>query len=138
MTVNHAWKKRTVPKLVPLDQVEAAVQIAAHNTAAFTIQMCQEQMMLTLHQEFGFGRDRCMKALAAFQERLTNWQHSVEDEFNAETFRLNCKQKREATIELAWTWENHDRELKPLVDPEIWKPYQERYKVFGGRGAWCK
>ena len=59
MKVNHAWNKqpRAVPKLVPLQQVEAAVTIASHNTAAFTAQMVMEQMMLMLHEDFGFGMD---------------------------------------------------------------------------------
>lgn len=140
MKVNHTWnaKERTVPKLVPIQQVEAAVKIAAQNAMAVTIQMCQEHMILMLNDVYGFGRERCMKALEAFQKQMTEWQKSIDEEFDSETFRLNCKQKQTARPELAWTWENHDRKLKPLIDPKVWKPYEERYKGYGGRGAWCK
>lgn len=64
MKPNHTWNRpaqKPIPKLVPLQQVEAAVKIASHNTAAFTAQMVEEQMILMLHDEFGFGRDRCMR-----------------------------------------------------------------------------
>ena len=140
MKVNHAWNKqpRTVPKLVPLPQVEAAVTIASHNTAAFTAQMVMEQMMLMLHEDFGFGRVRAMRALDGIQKRLTAWEQDVNQEFNAETFRMNYKQKLEYRTELAWTWEKHDAALQPLMDPAVWKPYTERYKGFGGTGSWCK
>lgn len=140
MKINQTWNKqpRTVSKLVPLPQVEAAVRIASENSMKYAIQLCQEQMLLTLHDEFGFGRDRCMRALGAMQEHLNQWRESVEKEFDAETFRLSCKQKNTAEIELAWTFERHDAALKPLVDPEIWRPYQDRYGDFGGRGSWCK
>ena len=127
-----------MPKLVPLQQVEAAVTLASKNTAAFTLQMCQEQMLLMLHDEFGFGRDRCMKALSALQERLSAWEKDVNQEWDAETFRMNYRERLEHRTELAWTWENHDRALEPLVDPAIWQPYTERYRGFGGTGAWCK
>lgn len=140
MKVNQTWNKqpRTVPKLVPLPQVEAAVTLASHNTAAFTAQMVMEQMMLMLHEDFGFGRVRAMRALDGIQKRLTAWEQDVNQEFNAETFRMNYKQKLEYRTELAWTWEKHDAALQPLVDPAVWKPYTERYKGFGGTGSWCK
>jgi len=141
MKVNQTWNKKQkppVPVSVPLLQVEAAVTIASKNTAAFTAQMVEEQMLLMLHEEFGFGRDRCMKALAALQERMTAWEQDVNQEFEAETFRLRYKERLDYRTELAWTWEKHDAALQPLVDPAIWKPYTERYKGFGGTGAWCK
>ena len=140
MKVNQIWnkQKRQTPKLVPLQQVEAAVTIASHNTAAFTAQMVMEQMLIMLHDEFGFGRERCMRALAAIQERLNEWERDVNQEFDAETFRMNYREKLEHQTELAWTWEKHDAALRPLVDPEIWRPYQDRYDKFGGTGAWCK
>lgn len=140
MKVNQTWNKqpRTVPKLVPLPQVEAAVTLASHNTAAFTAQMVMEQMMLMLHEDFGFGRVRAMRALDGIQKRLTAWEQDVNQEFNAETFRMNYKQKLEYRTELAWTWEKHDAALQPLMDPAVWKPYTERYKGFGGTGSWCK
>jgi len=140
MRVNQTWNKqpRAVPKLVPLQQVEAAVTIASHNTAAFTAQMVMEQMMLMLHEDFGFGRVRAMRALDGIQKRLTAWEQDVNQEFNAETFRMNYKEKLEYRTELAWTWEKHDAALQPLVDPAVWKPYTERYKGFGGTGSWCK
>lgn len=123
---------------VPIQQVEAAVDLAASDTAQFCIQMCQEQMLLMLHDKFGFGQLRCMDALAAFQERMTDWQNSVTEEFDAETFRYSYRQKQNAEIDLAFTWAAHDKALEPLIDPAIWKPYTERYGNLGGRGSWCK
>jgi hypothetical protein len=100
--------------------------------------MVMEQMMLMLHEDFGFGRVRAMRALDGIQKRLTAWEQDVNQEFNAETFRMNYKQKLEYRTELAWTWEKHDAALQPLVDPAVWKPYTERYKGFGGTGSLCK
>ena len=141
MKFNQTWNKQApkpIPKLVPIQQVEAAVTIASRNTAAFTVQMVEEQMILMLHDEFGFGRDRCMRALEKLQERLTAWEQDVNQEFDAETFRMNYRERLEHRTELAWTWERHDQALRPLVDPAVWRPYMERYKGFGGTGAWCK
>ena len=129
-------KKRNIS--VPLNQVEAAVELAAKNTAQFCIQMCQEQMLLMLHDTYGFGRERCMRALEAFQARMAEWQRSVDQEFDAETFRFNFKQRQQAGVDLSYTWARHDRALEPLIDPEIWQPYTVRYGGLGGRGNWCK
>ena len=79
MKVTHTWKQgvngksQAGPKYVPIQQVEAAVTLAANNATRFTIQMFQEQMLLMLNSEFGFGRSRCMRALEAIQERLSDW-----------------------------------------------------------------
>lgn len=142
MKINHTWKqparKTARPTMVPLQQVEAAVNLASHNTAAFTIQMFQEQMLLMLNEEFGFGRGRCMRALDAIQRRMADWEKGVNQEFDAETFHMTFKERRAHRTELDWTWARHDEALRPLVDPEIWQPYTERYKGFGGTGIWCK
>jgi len=138
MNVKHNWKQPAPRKNVPLEQVEAAMVIATRNTAAFTIQMIEEQMLLMLHEEFGFGRERCMKALRAIQQQMAQWEENVNQEFDAETFRMRYKERMEHRTELSWTWTKHDEALEPLVDPEIWRPYTERYKGFGGTGAWCK
>ena len=124
-------------KSVPMELVQAQVQLATDNAQAFTMQMCMEQMLLMLHDTFGFGRDRCMKAMAAYQERYDAWRQNIEEEFSAETLRMNFKQREAHRTELAWTWERHDAELRPLIDPKIWVPYKERYRSFGGRGSWC-
>jgi len=125
------------PDYVPFRQMKAEVEIAASNAAAFSIQVTREHMLIMLHEEFGFGRDRCMRALEALQKRMTEWQENVEQEFDAETFHLNYRQRKQHRTELAWTWAEHDAKLEPLVDPAIWKPFRERYRSFGGTGAWC-
>ena len=117
--------------LVTLDQFAAGVDMAVGNDRTFMLQFCQEQMILMLNSEFGFGQKRCMEALAAFLQRMDDFRKSVEDEFNAETFRMSCRQKQDAGVELAFTWERHDKALEPLVDPAIWQPYTERYKGLG-------
>lgn len=139
MKINHDWKTQqpTKRKLVPVDQVEAAVEAAAHNATAFTIQMFQEQMLIMLNREFGFGRSRCMKALGAIQAQMEEWENNVNQEFDSETFHMNFREKNGHRAELAWTWQKHDEALRPLIDPKIWTPYTERYKGFGGKGAWC-
>ena len=139
--IKQTWRKTQPPKapvMVPLDQVKAAVTLSAHNATAFTIQMCQEQMLLTMHDTFGFGRKRCMRLLEAFQTRMAQWQASVEEECDAETFHMNYRQRQAHRTELAFVWETHDKALEPLVDPAVWRPYLERYKGFGGTGAWCE
>lgn len=138
MTPKHNWKQPAPRKSVPIDQVEAAMVIATRNTAAFVIQMIEEQMLLMLNREFGFGRQRCMKALRAIQQQMTEWEANVNQEFDAETFRMRYRERMEHRTELSWTWAKHDEALEPLIDPEIWRPYTERYKGFGGTGAWCK
>ena len=75
MRIEHKWHQERqaavrAPKYVPIDQCKAAVDLASHNATGFTIQMVQEQMLLMLHEEFGFGRERCMRALEALQIRL--------------------------------------------------------------------
>ena len=142
MRIEHKWHQERqaavrAPKYVPLDQCKAAVDLASHNATGFTIQMVQEQMLLMLHEEFGFGRERCMRALEALQIRLAQWEKSVTQEFDAETFRMNYKQREDHRAELDFTWAKHDAALEPLVDPAHWKPYKERYRNFGGTGAWC-
>ena len=143
MKVKHAWKQTAGQKagpvtMVPIRQVEAAVTLASHNTAAFTIQMIQEQMLLMLSEEFGFGRKRCMRALRAIQRRMAQWEQDVNQEFDAETFHMTFKERRDHRSDLDWTWKKHDEALRPLVDPEIFRPYTERYKGFGGTGSWCR
>lgn len=125
-------------KFVPMEQAEAAIELAAKDSTNFAIQMCKEQMLLMLHDQFGFGKKRCMRALESFQQHMTNWQESVDSEFDAETFRYSYKQKQRAKAELAFTWEKHDQALKDLISPEIWMPYQERYRDLYNRGDWCK
>ena len=142
MRIEHKWHQERqaavrAPKYVPIEQCKAAVDLASHNATGFTIQMVQEQMILMLHEEFGFGRERCMRALETLQIRLAEWQSSVTQEFDAETFRMNYKQREDHRAELDFTWAKHDAALEPLVDPETWKPYKERYRGFGGTGAWC-
>lgn len=132
-----AGKPQKGPKYVPIEQCKAAVSLAAHNATGFTIQMVQEQMILMLHEEFGFGQKRCMRALETLQLRLARWQNSVTQEFDAETFRMSCKQREAHRVELDFTWAKHDAALEPLVDPTTWRPYKERYRSFGGTGAWC-
>ena len=73
----------------------------------------------------------------ALQIRLAEWQNSVTQEFDAETFRMNYKQREDHRAELDFTWAKHDAALEPLVDPALWQPYKERYRNFGGTGAWC-
>lgn len=126
------------PKLVPMNQVEAAVRLASHNSAAFSVQIVEEQMLLMLHEQFGFGRERCMKALRALAVRMADWEKDVMSEFDAETFRMGYKAKQNHRTELAWTIEKHDAALEPLIDPEVWKPWKERYRSFGGTGVWCE
>ena len=124
-------------KAVPMKLAKAMVETATHNAQAFTLQMSMEQMVLMLHDTFGFGRDRCMKAMTAYQERYDAWRQNIEEEFSAETLRMNFKQREAHRVELDWTWEKHDAELRPLVDPAVWKPWRERYRSFGGTGSWC-
>lgn len=130
-------KTSAMDKAVPVKLAAAMVETATHNAQAFTMQMCMEQMLLMLHDTFGFGRDRCMKAMVAYQERYDAWRQNIEEEFSAETLRMNFKQREAHRTELAWTWEKHDAELEPLIDPKIWVPYKDRYRSFGGRGSWC-
>lgn len=121
--------------LVTLDQAAAAIDLAVDKNRTFMLQFCQEQMILMLNDKFGFGRQRCMEAIEAFQERMEDFRQSVEDEFDAETFRMSCREKQDAGVELAFTWERHDQALEPLINPEIWEQYTERYK---GLGEWVK
>ena len=140
MVVKQTWNKPKYkpPKNVPIEQMEAAVKLAATNTGACFAQLTMELMMITLHDEFGFGKDRCMKAFEGVKARLQDFNDNVNQEFDAETFKLSYKERQKHRADIEWTWENHERALRPLVYDDIWLPYQERYGRFGGRGSWCK
>lgn len=140
MKVNQTWNKQKpkCPDMVPYDQMLAAVNKAANNSAACFMQISEEMMLLMLHETFGFGRDRCMRALNDFRARMVEFEENITQEFSAETFQMKYKERTRHRAELAWTAKKHDAELQPLVDPALWKPFVERYKGFGGTGAWCK
>lgn len=143
VTVNHAWKQKRQPaqkppKLVPIEQAKFSSDLAAHNATGFTLQMVMEQAVLMLHEEFGFGPARCQRALNALRARMAEWQDAVEMEFDAETFRMRYKEREAHHVELSYLIAKHDAALQPLVAPEEWKPWKERFGGFGGTGAWCE
>ncbi len=118
---------------VPIEQAEAAVRQAQQTAAMYYTQLCGEHMIIMLHDEFGFGRDRCTKAIAAYMQRLEDWANAVDAEWDAETFRMSYKEKHSTTYELAHAFTRHDEALEPLVYG--FKPYTDRYS-YVGEGRW--
>ena len=117
---------------VPIEQAEAAVDKALADNTRLVLNICEEMMLIMLHETFGFGRERCMKAINAHRALMYEWKDNTTSEFNAETFRMNYKEKKNTNVELAWCWKNHDRALEPLIDPDQWEPYTVRYAGLGG------
>ena len=140
MTVNHAWKKQQVkpPKSIPIDQVESLGNTCARRGCEYGVQIALEQMLITLNEDFGFGRERCMRAFDGVKNRPDQWTDDVNLELDAEMFQMNFKERRAHRAELAYVIQKHDAKLEPLVDPDIWQPFRERYKSFGGSGSWCE
>lgn len=79
----------------------------------FTIQQCEDMMLITLGQDFGFGPKRAMEALDAFRETFR-------------AFAQLCVEDAGGDQEIAYTKESIDRELRRIMG-EGFRPWEERY-----------
>lgn len=79
----------------------------------FTIQQCEDMMIITLGQDFGFGPKRAMEALDAFRETFRS-------------FARLCVEDAGGDQEIAYTKETIDRELRRIMG-EGFRPWEERY-----------
>ena len=79
----------------------------------FTIQQCEDMMLITLGQDFGFGPKRAMEALDAFRETFR-------------AFAQLCVEDADGDQEIAYTKESIDRELRRIMG-EGFRPWEERY-----------
>lgn len=79
----------------------------------FTIQQCEDMMLITLGQDFGFGPKRAMEALEAFRETFR-------------AFAQLCVEDAGGDQEIAYTKESIDRELRRIMG-EGFRPWEERY-----------
>ena len=75
----------------------------------FTIQQCEDMMLSTLGQDFGFGPKRAMEALDAFR-----------------AFAQLCVEDAGGDQEIAYTKESIDRELRRIMG-DGFRPWEERY-----------
>lgn len=79
----------------------------------FTIQQCEDMMLITLGQDFGFGPKRAMEALDAFRETFR-------------AFAQLCVDDAGGDQEIAYTKESIDRELRRIMG-DGFRPWEERY-----------
>ena len=141
MNVNQTWQQnrpKKIPVNIPVEQVEGIMRVTRNNAYDYAMQLCTEMSMLALSEEFGFGEERITRYLIRMTQELNRFSENVEWEFDSETIRMNFKEREAARPDLAFTLEELDQRLKKLIPAERWKPYQERYGSFGGRGSWCK
>lgn len=80
-----------------LQRMEAKHQQNMRLQRLFTIQQCEDMMLITLGQDFGFGPKRAMEALEAFRETFRS-------------FAQLCVEDADGGQEIAYTKESIDRE----------------------------
>lgn len=80
-----------------LQRMEAKHQQNMRLQRLFTIQQCEDMMLITLGQDFGFVPKRAMEALEAFRETFRS-------------FAQLCVEDADGDQELAYTKESIDRE----------------------------
>ena len=54
----------------------------------FTIQQCEDMMLITLGQDFGFGPKRAMEALEAFRETFRSFAQLCVDDADGDQRRI--------------------------------------------------
>lgn len=140
MKVNHAWRAAPVrkPRQYDAAYVEAMMKVTRDNAYNYAVQLFSDCSAMALADGFGFGKDRIAKYMEKLDFYIGEFLNNVMWEFDSETAGLNFKQREAASPDLVYTLDKFDECLKPLFPPDKWKPYQERYGHFGGRGSWCK
>ena len=88
-----------------LQRMEAKHQQNMRLQRLFTIQQCEDMMLITLGQDFGFGPKRAMEALEAFRETFRS-------------FAQLCVEDADGDQEL--------RELRRIMG-DSFRPWEERY-----------
>ena len=79
----------------------------------FTLQQSLDMALITLHEEFGFGPDRCAKFEQAFRSTFLDYaQRCVDDSRDDQ--------------EIVYTQECLDRDLRAACGEDI-MPFEERY-----------
>ena len=96
-----------------LQRMEAKHQKNMRLQRLFTIQQCEDMMLITLGQDFGFGPKRAMEALEAFRETFRS-------------FAQLCVEDADGDQEIAYTKESIDRELRRIMG-DGFRPWEERY-----------
>ena len=67
----NRWQKRHLKTLNPAD-VRKVRREALDENAQFQAKMLTASICLALHQEFGFGQERCLRVLDAVERISTN------------------------------------------------------------------
>ena len=96
-----------------LQRMEAKHQQNMRLQRLFTIQQCDDMMLITLGQDFGFGPKRAMVAMLPFRETYRS-------------FAQLCVEDADGDQELAYTKESIDRELRRIMG-DGFRPWEERY-----------
>ena len=87
----------------------------------FTIQQCEDMMLITLGQDFGFGEKRATEFLEKYRETF-------------EAYASLCLENAKGDANMDYTKGCIDRELARIMG-SAFQPWEVRYpeKVFGGK-----
>lgn len=69
----HISFPQALNELRKKDERIAVLEWEVNNEWTFNIQQSMDCAVIALHQQFGFGPDRCQKFLEAFRENLVLW-----------------------------------------------------------------
>lgn len=90
----------------------ADLQFNLEYMKGFTIRQCAEVAMITLHQKFGFGADRCVKFHQEFMENFVELAQMIVDDGKDDE-------------NLEWSIERFDRLVREACGET--EPFKERY-----------
>lgn len=105
-------KPSTHVLLMQARQQIADLQYNLEYLKGFTVRQCAEVAMITLHQKFGFGPDRCVKFHEEFMENFVELAQMVVDDGKDDE-------------NLEWSIERFDRLVKEACGEQ--EPFKERY-----------
>lgn len=106
-------KPNTYVQLLNAQKQIAALQYEVERMKGFTLQQSLDMALITLHNAFGFGPERCRKFEDEFRETFLDYARM-------------CVEDGEDDWEIVYTKEKVDRALRAACGDDI-LPFDERY-----------
>lgn len=106
-----------------LDRIEANQRLNMELQRRFTIQQCEDMVLIAANRAFGFGPKRLRKLRQAYNEVFLEWA-------------VGALEDGKTDRDIEYTKGALDRQLKAITG-EDFRPWEERYPdaVFGSKGG---
>lgn len=98
-----------------LAKIEARHRIDLEFQRSFTIQQCQDMMLIAASEAFGFGADRLVRLQAAYQQVFEDYANMAIEDGRADP-------------DIEYTRAKVDRKLEQILG-EHFVPWDERYRL---------